>query len=118
MLDAVSDLKANCVNSTSIEVSFNPPSTLDGVPIRNYKIDFATNDITSNDTGIIDSFTITGTIVVLTIPESCDNYSIVYIAVAAWNDVGRGIISQLEGTVHLHNHIMPLMLPLVHNKCL
>ena len=93
MLDAVSDLKANCVNSTSIEVSFNPPSTLDGVPIRNYTIDFATND-----TGIIDSFTITGTMAILTKLNSCDNYSIVNIAVAAGNDVGMGEISQqLEG---------------------
>ncbi len=89
----MSDLKAECLNSTSIEVSFNPPSTLDGVPIKNYTIDIA-----SNDTGIIDSFTITGiTMVVLTKLNSCDNHSIVNIAVAAWNDVGRGISQQLEG---------------------
>ncbi len=91
LLDVVSDLKADCVNSTSIEVSFNPPSTLDGVPIRNYTI-----DISSNDTGIIDSFTITGTMAVLTKLNSCDNYNIVNIAVAAWNDVGRGISQQFE----------------------
>ena len=85
----MSDLKANCVNSTSIEVSFNPPSTLNGVPIRNYTIDF--------EIGIIDSFTITETIVVLPISESCDNYCIVNVVVAACNDVGRGISQQLEG---------------------
>ena len=94
MLDAVSDLKANCVNSTSIEVSFNPPNTLNGVPIRNYTINIATN----LDTGIIDdSFTITGTMAVLTKLNSCDNYSIVNIGVAAGNDVGRGISQHLEG---------------------
>ncbi len=98
LLDGVSDLKADCVNSTSIEVSFNPPSTLDGVPIRNYTLDIASNDtISRNDTGIIDSFTITGTMAVLTKLNSCDNYNIVNIAVTAWNDVGRGISQQLEG---------------------
>ena len=91
MLDAVSDLKANCINSTSIEVSFNPPNTLNGVPIRNYTIDI----LTILDTGIIDnSCTITETIVVLTIPESCDSNSIVNIAVTAGNDFGMGKISQ------------------------
>ncbi len=103
MLDAVSDLKADCVNSTSIEVSFTPPYTLDGVPIRNYTIDiFVANDslsTASNDTGIIDSFTITGTIIiVVTKLNSCDNNnSALSIAVTAWNDVGRGISQQLEG---------------------
>ncbi len=79
----MSDLKADWVNQTSIEVSFNPPSTLDGIPIRNYTIDIYLQDNTTIVTSIITE----NTMVIFSGHNICYNYML---SVSALNDVGVG----------------------------
>ncbi len=79
----MSDLKANWVNQTSIEVSFNPPSTLDGIPIRNYTIEIYLQDNTTIVTSIITE----KTRVMISGHNICYNYML---NVSALNDVGVG----------------------------
>ena len=77
-LSTVSEVTAIQVNSSTIELSYNAPPTLIGIPISNYSIYTSSNN---------ETIWTTKENLQLTINDSCTNHTI---EIAAWNSVGKG----------------------------
>ena len=88
LLSEVTDVHLTQVNSTTVQLSYNSPPTLMGVPILNYSIELFS---TSNNLTSVIYWTTEETILV-TINNHCINYSL---QISAWNNVGKGNITTL-----------------------
>lgn len=111
------NLQAVWLNSSSLQVSFHPPTTLDGVPITNYTISL------SPSSGIGDNVSLT-TESLLTVVNDlswCFSYNV---TVSAWNNVGEGNETFLRnrgtfiiGHVHAYSiHTLTCILYFYHDR--
>ena len=82
LLDVVSNITIEQVNTTAVELSFVPPTSLDNVPITNYSIQVFSG---STHHSVVWAYGHDG--LYITDLDTCSDYDIV---VAAWNNVGEG----------------------------
>ena len=93
LLNTVSNLQAVQLNSSSLTISYTPPNTLDGVPIRNYSIEIS---IPSNNT-YKRKYSTTAENITIPVHNPCYEY---LINVSAWNDVGQGNCTSITTRVY------------------
>lgn len=87
-MSAVTDVTNVQVNSSTIELSYTAPPTLDGIPISNYSIDISNNN---------EIYWTTENNIQLTFADPCTNYTV---EISAWNTVGKGAIYYLPLTIY------------------
>ena len=85
LLEASTDVTVKGVSKESVNLSWSPPFTLDGVPILHYTV-----YITSQ--GVSEQRNITEASIILRRPYSSITYQI-----TAWNSVGEGTASKILG---------------------
>ena len=81
MLEAPTDVTVDVVDAESVNVSWSPPLTLDGVPILQYTVYIISQ-------GQTETVNTTKTHITLTRPCISTTYKI-----SAWNEVGEGTIT-------------------------
>ena len=76
----MSEIEHTQLNNTSILLTYTPPSTLAGIPISNYSLEFGDKDIPQWTSG--------NNVVINILPDDyCDTQ---LVTVSAWNGVGKG----------------------------
>ena len=87
----MSDVMLEQHNSTTLRLRFTAPFTLLGVPINFYSIQITSADLHTNKTRMI-----SGTEFFYEPPDICTSYSF---EIAAWNAVGKGDNTSVDGTL-------------------
>ena len=84
LLESVSNIDVNRVNSTTVLISWSPPFTLEGVPILGYNVTITNTTSGENETMLVEDTTLLYSI---DHPDSENNFAVTVIPI---NEVGAG----------------------------
>lgn len=89
----MSEVQSFQVNSTTVQISYTPPPTLEDVPISNYSLETSDNQLYWT----IDNTTL------LTLTDHCMPH---IVTIAGWNGLGKG--DSINHTLNLYEGIYTL----------
>ena len=85
LLESVSDLTVTLINSTTVLISWNPPFTLEGVPILRYDVTITNTTNGENETLLVENTTLHYSI------DHPHNFTVTVVPI---NEVGAGELTE------------------------